>query len=73
VPDPDDTPIEFYQKFCDIVSPDLLTIFNKLYHGRLDIARLNYGILSLWPKCKGVDKFEAYRSVCLLTVIYEIF
>jgi hypothetical protein len=39
-------PIEFYKVFRDIVSPNLLFLFNEFYHGRLDIYRFNYGIIT---------------------------
>ena len=66
-------PAEFYQKFWDWVGPDLLVLFNEFYHGRLDIERFNYGLLSLIPKSVGADKLQAYRPIYLLNVIFKFF
>jgi hypothetical protein len=30
----------------------------QLNHGKLDIARFNYGLLSFLPKVKGADKLQ---------------
>lgn len=48
-------------------------LFNEFYHNRLDIARFNYGILTLLPKIQGADKLQAYRPICLINVILKVF
>jgi hypothetical protein len=72
-PGPNVLPAEFYKLNWDIIGVDVLLLFNDFYHGKLDIARFNYGLLSLLPKVKGADKLQAYRTICLLNVIFYIF
>jgi hypothetical protein len=42
------------------------------HRGRLDLARLNFGILVLLPKIKGANQIKQYGPICLLNVIYKI-
>lgn len=43
-----------------------------LQKGRLDIARLDYGVIVLLPKIKGANQIKQFRPICLLNVIYKI-
>ena len=36
-PGPDGFPIEFYQKFWNLVCNDLMVLFNEFYEGKLDL------------------------------------
>jgi hypothetical protein len=72
-PGPDGLPPEFYKFFWDIIGADVLNLFNDFYHGKLDIARFNYGLLSLLPKVKGANKLQACRPICSLNVIFQNF
>jgi hypothetical protein len=40
--------------------------------GRIDISRLNFGILSLIPKVPGADQITQYRPIALINVIFKI-
>jgi hypothetical protein len=40
--------------------------------GKLELFRLNYGILTLIPKVKGATNIKQYRPICLLNVVYKI-
>jgi hypothetical protein len=46
--------------------------FNEFYHGRLDIYRFNYGIITLLPKVQVADKLQAFRPIFLIKVILKI-
>jgi hypothetical protein len=35
----------------------------------VDIARLNFGIITLIPKVKGADKIKQFRPITLINVI----
>jgi hypothetical protein len=39
---------------------------------RIDIARLNYGVLSLIPKVPGADKISHFKPIALINVIFKI-
>ena len=40
--------------------------------GFVDIARLNYGVLSLIPKVPGADNIRQYRPIALINVPFKI-
>jgi hypothetical protein len=48
-------------------------MLHDFHKGNLDIARLNYGVITLVPKGKDVDKIQKYRPICLLNVSFKIF
>ena len=72
-PGPDGLPIEFYQKYWHIIGVDILEPFGEFYEGKLDLARFNYGVLALIPKCADAQTLQQYRPICLLNVIFKIF
>lgn len=47
---PDRIPIEFYQSCWEIVKNDIMNLFNDFYHEKVNISRLNYGIITLLPR-----------------------
>jgi hypothetical protein len=49
-PGPDGLPVIFFKSFWPLVKRGILHILNDFVLGRIDIARLNFGILSLIPK-----------------------
>jgi hypothetical protein len=55
------------------VCDDLLFLFYELFHGRLDISWLNYGVLILLPNKVGADTIQLYRPIFLLNVMFKIF
>jgi hypothetical protein len=70
---PDGFPIEFYQKCWGFIKDDMLNMFRGFYMGDLDIKRINYGIITLLPKVKNVEKIQQYRPICLLNCLYKWF
>jgi hypothetical protein len=46
---------------------------HDLCMGNLDIARLNYGLITLIPKVQDADTVNQYRPICLLNVSFKIF
>jgi hypothetical protein len=71
-PGPDGIPIEFYQACWPIIKHDIMLLFEDLYLGKLDLYRLNFGMIILLQKVKDVDTLCKYRPICLLQVIYKI-
>lgn len=55
-PGPDKIPIEFFQKCWDIVKGDIIQLFDDFHNNRVDISRLNYGIITLHPKVKEANR-----------------
>jgi hypothetical protein len=53
---PDKIPIEFYQGCWKIIRCDIIELFDDFYNHRVDISRINYGIITLLPKIKEANK-----------------
>jgi hypothetical protein len=68
-PGPDNIPIEFYKHCWDIIKWDVMNLFHAFHAGPLDVARLNYGIITLLPKVSGADKITQYRLRCIYKLI----
>jgi hypothetical protein len=71
-PGPDGFPVFFFKKFWGLVKMGVLHILNDFILGRIDIARLNFGILSLIPKVPGADRITQFRPIALINVIFKI-
>jgi hypothetical protein len=46
-------------------------MFNDFYEGKLDVSRVNYGIITLLPKVSDAAKIQQYRPICLLKCLYK--
>jgi hypothetical protein len=68
-PGPDGLPVIFFKSFWPLVKQGIL---NDFVVGRIDIVRLNFGILSLIPKVPGTDQITQYRPIALINVIFKI-
>lgn len=53
---PDKIPVEFYQTRWNIIKEDIMELFNDFHQGKLDVRRLNYGIITLLPKVNDANK-----------------
>jgi hypothetical protein len=70
-PGPDGLPVLFFKKFWGILKGTILQLLNDFALGRVDIARLNFGIISLIPKVKGADSIKQFRPIALINVIFK--
>jgi len=50
-----------------------MKMVNDFYENSLDIGRLNYGAISLFPKTKEALNVKQFRPICLLNVSFKIF
>jgi hypothetical protein len=71
-PGPDHMPVEFYQSGWEIVKQDLLDMLIEFGVHKLNVGRLNYGVVTLIPKLKEACKIQQYRPICLLNVSFKI-
>ena len=60
-PGPDGFPFLFYQKFWEVIKTDLMNMVRKFEVGELDIARLNYVMLTLISKEVEATELEKFR------------
>jgi hypothetical protein len=70
-PRPDGLPVLFFKKFWGILKGPILQILNVFILGRVDIARLNVGIISLIPKVRDADDIKQFRPIALINVIFK--
>jgi hypothetical protein len=70
---PNGFPIEFYQVCWEIIKSDLMQIFEDFYHHRIDLWKINYGVITLIPKGENANIIQKYRPICLLQVLFKIF
>jgi hypothetical protein len=70
---PDGFPIEFYQVCWDIIKDDLMQIFEDFYQHKINLQRINYGVITLIPKGENANIIQKYRPICLLQVLFKIF
>jgi hypothetical protein len=70
-PGPDGFPVAFYKKFRPSLKQLVLQILNDFILGRMDISRLNFGILSLIPKITGAVSIKQYRPIVLINVLFK--
>jgi hypothetical protein len=47
-------------------------MFDAFHQGKLDIERLNHGVIYLIPKVSDADVIQKFRPICLLNVSYKI-
>jgi hypothetical protein len=71
-PGPDGFPVSFFKSCWGWLKPLILNILNEFALGRLDIARLNFGVLSLIPKVPGADSIKQFRPIALINVISNL-
>jgi hypothetical protein len=62
----------FYKKFWPLLKQGVMDILNGFALGRVDISRLNFGILSLLPKVPGADTIKQFRPIALINVIFKL-
>jgi hypothetical protein len=70
-PGPDGFPVAFFKSFWSMLKPLILQILNDFALGRLDISRLNFGVLSLLPKVPGADSIKLFRPIAPINVIFK--
>jgi hypothetical protein len=69
---PDSIPVEFYQACWLIIKKDIIQLFDDFHQGRVDISRINYGIITLLPKISDAARIQQYRPICLLNCLYKL-
>jgi hypothetical protein len=72
-PGPDGFPVVFYKKFLGVIKWWVIQMLEDFYYGKLNLSRLNYGIIVLIPKIKEVVNVKQFRPICLLNVFYKFF
>jgi hypothetical protein len=69
----DDISFMFYQAFGEVIKPELMEMFDDLFHGRLDLYRLNFAFITIIPKENDARTMNKFRPISLLNYSYKIF
>jgi hypothetical protein len=72
-PGPDGFLVVFYKKFLGVIKWWVIQMLEDFYYGKLNLSRLNYGIIVLIPKIKEVVNVKQFMPICLLNVFYKFF
>jgi hypothetical protein len=67
----DGFPVAFFKRFWHLVKPMIMDIANDFALGRVDIARLNFGVLTLIPNISGAEGIRQFRPIALINVIFK--
>jgi len=49
-----------------------MQLFLDFHEGKVDISRLNYGVITLLPKVSDATKIQQCRPICLLNCLYKL-
>lgn len=71
-PGPDGFTVSFYRAFWPQLRDQFKEMLDLLFEGRLDLWRINYGVISLIPKVKDANTIKAFRPICLLNVCFKL-
>jgi len=63
----------FFQKFWETIRGEIMDMFQDFWLGKLDIKRLNFGVITLVPKVREANSIKQYRPICLLNVDFKCF
>lgn len=65
--------VSFYKSCWGLIKQEFMEMVNEFYAGKLQIERLNYGVITLLPKIKEANTIKQYRPICLINVGFKIF
>ena len=51
---------------------DIIQLYDDFYNHKVDVSRMNYGIITLLPKVKDASKIQQFRPICLLNCLYKL-
>nr|XP_020188520.2 uncharacterized protein LOC109774221 [Aegilops tauschii subsp. strangulata] len=71
-PGPDGWPVAMFKRFWPLLRDPIFEVCNGFMRGMVDIARLNYGVLSLIPKVSDADNIRQFRPIALINVPFKI-
>ena len=72
-PGPNGYGVVFFKKFWEYIKEELKSMFTYFYNDKLNIKRLNYGVITLVPKLKEANNIKHSRPICLLNVDFKCF
>ncbi|XP_058723191.1 uncharacterized protein LOC131594996 [Vicia villosa] len=71
-PGPDGLPSLFYQKYWNIVGPEITHLALEVLNNNMDPSSINNTFIALIPKCKHPKSPKDYRPISLCNVLMKI-
>ncbi|KAE8771930.1 Signal recognition particle 54 kDa protein, chloroplastic [Hordeum vulgare] len=71
-PRPNGLPVKFFQTLWNTTKVEVIAIFEEFFAGAINLAHLNFGIISLIPKVRGASYICQFRSITVINVIFHI-
>ncbi|KAE8810218.1 Signal recognition particle 54 kDa protein, chloroplastic [Hordeum vulgare] len=71
-PGHDDVLVKLFQPFWHTIKLEVMAIFDEFFVGSIDLALLNFGIITLIPKVPCVAEIGQFRSITVINVIFRI-
>jgi hypothetical protein len=72
-PGPNGFTVIFFKKLWQHIKHEIMGMVRNFNEAKLDLQRLNYGVITLVPKVKEAKLIKQYRPICLLNVDFKIF
>jgi hypothetical protein len=69
---PDGFPVAFFKNCWHLTKDTLLLILHGFVLGTVDIARLNFGVLSLILKVPSAETIKQYCPIALINVVLSL-
>jgi hypothetical protein len=70
---PDDFSFLFYQKFWVVIKDDLMAVVRGFEKGEVNIARLNYVVITLIPQEQEAGSLKKFSPISLINCNFNIF
>jgi hypothetical protein len=72
-PCPNGFTITFFRKLWKYINKEIMRMVRDFNHNKVDLKRLNYGVITLVPKIQEANTIKQYMSIYLLNVDFKIF
>jgi hypothetical protein len=59
-PGPNGYGLVFFKRFWEILKEDIEDMFKDFWENKLDIKRLNYGVITLIPKLRDANNIDQF-------------
>ena len=64
--------LPFIKLFGGVIKHVFMKLVEEFHKEKLDLKRLNYGVITLIPKIKEANSIKHFRPICLINVSFKI-
>ena len=65
--------LQSFTRCSSLIKHDLMAMFQDFHRHSLSLFSLNFGVITLLPKLKGVKMIQQFRPICMQNVSFKIF